>query len=515
MKNLIFYIFFLTLIVKVQAQNAEIRPGLGVAVPQFTSSFINTMTTQPKGTIVFDKDLNVMKYWDGAVWLPMSGGSGGLSLTANNIANTSSGNVGIGTATPTAKLDVATNILNSAVFGSSGTGISLQQNYPTIGFNQYRDFTDNPKYIGNGYAGGNYLDPTNGSFVWFNYPSGTAGAAATSQSNNMILENFGTLKPKGLANFNAGSPLPVGGDILSSVSAGGVLSTGHSVATGSGPLISFTNYNLLFDGSKIQARSGSFLSSSTSAANLLLNPFGGKIGINTGNSVISANLEVFRSPSSFNGTAVFKGTTHYTHFNYGTNEDTYIRGGKDGSNVVINDAPLGNVGIGTGSPFDKLTVLTPVNSFGLTHTNGTVELSTYAGPSLGEMGTKTNHNLGFFTNGSNAQMIINTNGNVGIGTNSALYKLEVNGNIRAKEVIVETGWADYVFEKDYRLRSIDELEEYLAENKHLPNVPSANEIEKNGLKIAETNKAMMEKIEELSLYIIQLNKKIEALTPKK
>ena len=105
-------------------------------------------------------------------------------------------------------------------------------------------------------------------------------------------------------------------------------------------------------------------------------------------------------------------------------------------------------------------------------------------------------------------------GKVGIGVTPTLYKLEVNGTIRATEVIVETGWADYVFEENYKLRSIDEMEAFIKENKHLPNIPKASDIEKNGLKVGETNKAMMEKIEELALYIIQLKKEIDVLKAK-
>ena len=99
-----------------------------------------------------------------------------------------------------------------------------------------------------------------------------------------------------------------------------------------------------------------------------------------------------------------------------------------------------------------------------------------------------------------------SNGNVGIGVASAVYKLEVCGTIRAKEVRVETGWCDYVFEKDYKLKTLDQLEQYLTENKHLPGIAPASEVEKDGLKVGEMNKAMMEKIEELTLYVIQLSK---------
>ncbi len=123
---------------------------------------------------------------------------------------------------------------------------------------------------------------------------------------------------------------------------------------------------------------------------------------------------------------------------------------------------------------------------------------------------------GFYGNVSGWGLIMNTNtGNVGIGTLNPTYKLSVNGNIRSKEVVVETGWADYVFDKKYKLKSLEEVEKFIEQNKHLPGIPSAEEIEKNGLQLGDTQKRMMEKIEELILYTIALKKEIDILKAKK
>jgi hypothetical protein len=118
--------------------------------------------------------------------------------------------------------------------------------------------------------------------------------------------------------------------------------------------------------------------------------------------------------------------------------------------------------------------------------------------------------LSFSTN-SFPRMVIAPNGNVGIGTNNPTYKLSVLGNIRSTEVVVETGWADYVFDKNYRLRSLDEVEKFIQQNKHLPNIPSAKEVEEKGLHLGDVQKRMMEKIEELTLYVIELKKEITSL----
>jgi len=110
---------------------------------------------------------------------------------------------------------------------------------------------------------------------------------------------------------------------------------------------------------------------------------------------------------------------------------------------------------------------------------------------------------------------LSINNNLGIGTtNPGTYKLAVNGKIRAKEVKVETGWADYVFKEDYDLPTLAEVERHIKEKGHLPNIPSANEVAKNGIQLGEMNKLLLEKIEELTLYTIQQQKEIEKLKTK-
>ena len=94
---------------------------------------------------------------------------------------------------------------------------------------------------------------------------------------------------------------------------------------------------------------------------------------------------------------------------------------------------------------------------------------------------------------------------------SETYKLSVKGKVRAEEVKVYNTWADYVFADNYDLKPLTKVEEYIAQNGHLPNVPSAKEITVNGLALGEMAKIQQEKIEELTLYLIQQNKEIEEL----
>lgn len=90
--------------------------------------------------------------------------------------------------------------------------------------------------------------------------------------------------------------------------------------------------------------------------------------------------------------------------------------------------------------------------------------------------------------------------------------LKSNGQLMAKEVLVTlTGWPDYVFSKDYERMSLPETEAYIKENGHLPGVPSAEEVEEKGLSLGEMNAKLMEKVEELTLYVIELQKQIDEL----
>jgi len=109
-----------------------------------------------------------------------------------------------------------------------------------------------------------------------------------------------------------------------------------------------------------------------------------------------------------------------------------------------------------------------------------------------------------------------TNSYLTIGTssftdNGDLYKLTVNGKVRAHAVKVYTDWADFVFEKDYELPTLEEVETYINTNGHLKDIPSAKEVEENGIEIGEMNKLLLQKIEELTLYTIELKKEIDAL----
>jgi hypothetical protein len=238
------------------------------------------------------------------------------------------------------------------------------------------------------------------------------------------------------------------------------------------------------------------------------------------------------------GVLGIRGTSHMSHFNYGADEDVYIRGGKNGSKIVLNDiSGLGNVGIGISNPEYKLHLraenentmkIDGQNSLVLFHdkttnaqygflrawTDAPFNPAGYYGLEIGVppiVGSDNPKRLMFSTNYA-LRMVIMENGNVGIGTNNPTNKLSVNGDIRSREVTVELiNWPDYVFKKTYHLRPLQEVESFIQNNHRLPDIPSAAEIEKNGLQLGDMQKRIMEKIEELTLYILQQQKEIEQL----
>ncbi|SEW13156.1 hypothetical protein SAMN04488122_0757 [Chitinophaga arvensicola] len=178
---------------------------------------------------------------------------------------------------------------------------------------------------------------------------------------------------------------------------------------------------------------------------------------------------------------------------------------------AINILNGGNIGIGTITPGARFHVVGDI------FTSGSGGAFTWADRTLGGQNLwqwYARDGATFLYDGLARlnRIAIMNNGNVGIGTNSPQSEFAVAGTITAKRVkVTTTGWPDYVFHKDYQLPSLSEVEAYVAANKHLPGIPAAHEVEQEGIDLADINKKLLQKIEELTLHLINQEKEINAL----
>ncbi|MDI9364930.1 MAG: hypothetical protein QM541_08260 [Flavobacterium sp.] len=163
----------------------------------------------------------------------------------------------------------------------------------------------------------------------------------------------------------------------------------------------------------------------------------------------------------------------------------------------------GNVGIGTMQPLGKLQVVVPNSTAGLqiTGSNGYETWFPYSDGNNYIRGNTIISDLG---------------GTVLIGTNtfpapSASYKMVVDGKVGVRKLVVTqlAGWADYVFVPSYKLRPLQDLETYIKQHQHLPDVPSASEVAANGIDLGDNQAVLLKKIEELTLYVIEQNKELQ------
>jgi hypothetical protein len=367
------------------------------------------------------------------------------------------GNVGIGTTTPVSKLDARGGITAATTDYAAGTGGSAIQ------IQQTAFSGNNPSYI----------------------QAYTAGATAYG--------NIG-LNPQG-GNVGIGTTSPaevldVKGNI--GVEPGGVIKFWQDASRGAWAQLAFdTAHNAI----QVQR---SIVDSVDNGDSL------GTPGIRWGN-VYAVNGNF--TNASFSGNLTVAGTFSADNLS-GT-----------GTTSLQSITTTGNVGIGTASsqwPLD-------INGFGARITSGNgnaaqLDLAQTAGghdwalASWGNTaggGTLSDKFSIYDNTAGGSRLTIDSSGNVGIGTTSPGYLLDVNGQIHAKEVIVDTTGADYVFAPNYKLMPLSQVEQAIKKTQHLPEIPSAQEMSSGGMSVGILQTKLLAKVEELTLLMIQQDKKMQ------
>ena len=216
------------------------------------------------------------------------------------------------------------------------------------------------------------------------------------------------------------------------------------------------------------------------------------------------------------GEMIFQGNLRAGYnggFTFVTGQDSVI-GNTITPSVALRITEAGKVGIGTATPNASLDIWKAYSA-------GTDSLRfSYNDGSAYWMGIQPYvvgaGNVGYkfrTTNATNTvdALAITGAGNVGIGTTNPTKTLTVNGTILAKEVIVQSGWADYVFDQNYRLAPLREVEARIKAEHHLPGIPSAQEVAEHGASMGEMQAKLLSKVEELTLHLIEQEKRIEKL----
>lgn len=459
----------------------------GLLIPRMTTVQRTAIASPANGLMVYDTNLNAFYFYNGTAWATVTGSGGSSSnwvTSGNNIYNSNTGNVGIGITAPAAKLHLA------GLMKIDGGQIDIDDNLAQI------------RLIDGGSPKGFFRLASGGDG---NIQIGTYVGANDSGKLQLLTKTFPrvTVLPDGfvgIGTINPSEKLHVVGNIYGTarVESDGVIETKGGLSAIQGAGLYVTGTSLLEGNVNGYGTAG----------------FTGNINSNTSMSITDAAaiLSLKSNSSTEKGFVQLSGNDlRVGTFASNPAGRFVIRTGSADRLFVSNS---GNVGIDVESPIAKLQIMNGDDVSISSH--GYLMLGSVTGSNL----IFDNNEIMARSNGTTSSLILqNDGGTVRIGATAVPtgYKFAIDGKMICEELKVKlasSGWPDYVFDDSYRLPALENVDRFIKENKHLPNIPSAAEVEKNGIEVGDMQKRMMEKIEELTLYIIELKKEIDILKTK-
>ena len=456
-----------------------------------------------------------------------SGTNGSVKMTIKD-----NGNVGIGTDNPSSKLEIV---------GLNGSGLKLSGLTGTV----TRPLSVNAS--GEVIVGENVVNPSanawtlTGNNISNSILSGNVGIGTTSPVSSLSIQSQASAGNKVVLNIN--NPAQYGAGLGTSAAvlrfnrtpndAGttGVMADifggNESEVTSSAGFLGFATRNgtpeTTAERMRITSTGNVGIGTTTPTAKLEvagLGKFKAEIGSNIGLQILdnTSNISMMQ----------FANINLAKHWYIGNDNGKFnFYHSNSGAAMAITE--IGNVGIGVQNPTYKLEVagsfnlgsILKSNSYGVSLEGASSGLFFY-----GESDAK-NRYYGLYHDRASEKTVLRVNNNdnafifskeglLSIGTNIAVptnYKLAVGGDIIAERVVVklQTAWPDFVFKKSYGLRPLSEVEAFINQNNHLPEVPSAAEVADKGIDVGAMNAKLLQKVEELTLYLIEMKKEIEAL----